>query len=431
MRLGTVMDQQPSFVEQSDSKQVSLTVERLAAGGDGVGFTAQKACFIPYSAPEDHVRARIVQTNKRFLRGRIEAVISPSPHRRKPPCPLFGVCGGCNWLHLEESEQLRAKEKILSHALGLQSVPMTPSLAVLGYRGRARFHFQTEHSAVHLGFIAEGSNEIVDVPTCPILTPRLNECIPVLRAAISLNTAVAGSIRLADGRTGVGAYISFDGPIKSEIYSALTGLPSSLFCGVTVNVDGLDSVISGDPYVEVEGTDLTPFYYPAASFGQANAGINRAIAEFIRSLLKERQFKQAVELFAGAGNHSLAIAPFVSTLLASELDDGACRRAEINLKQRGFNHVKVVQGDALDVYKRQGGKVDLAVLNPPRTGHLPLTSAMALRKPAAVLYISCNPATLARDIAQLTAAGYRLSAAAGFDMFPQTSHMEAAILLEC
>ena len=412
-------------------RTIEIRIDGIAAGGDGVGRVEGMVCFVPYTVRGDRVVARIVNAGKQFLRAEVCELKTPGPYRIDPPCPLFGTCGGCNWMHLDAPEQRRAKAEILTHALGVESAEMTPSPQFFEYRGRARLHFHTDEGSVRLGFRAARGSDIIDVDTCPILTPSLSRCLSKLRGALSCVETAHGEIQLADGTHGVVAHlqIASAGALSRSAYAALSSLNGPPFCSVSLRVDDIESTLFGDPVVETEGTDGRPFFFPAASFGQANAGINRSIAETIREFLANRRFKKGIELFAGAGNHSIHLAPFASDFTVAELDSRAVRQAEANLSARGLTRVQTAVGDALEVYERLGAEADLVVLNPPRTGHAAAAEAIAERKPSAVLYISCNPATLARDIALLRKAAYRVHRVRGFDMFPQTSHMEAAVFL--
>ena len=410
-----------------------ITVVRLAPGGDGVGHIDGKVCFVPYSVPGDHLRIQLTQTGRRFSRGSILEILSPGPGRRAPLCPLFETCGGCNWLHIDESVQRAAKAEFLSHALEVPVPEVVPSPLSLGYRGPARLHFHADSSSVVLGFMAAAGTDIVDVSTCPILSPRLNDCLLPLREALraaATEDALHGEIRLATGQDTAGVCFRPVTPPSADFYRAVERLPRKPFSGATLSVDGLETPLFGAGTVTVDGVDGRPFVAPASSFGQANTGINRRIAEAVRRSLEARSFRRGIELFAGAGNLSVTIAPFVKKLVVSELDEAACLQARINLESRGYTHARTVPGEAKVVFEREGTGADLVVLNPPRTGHLELVGAVAEAGPEAVLYVSCNPSTLARDVAKLRQAGYNLAEISGFDMFPQTAHMEATVLLE-
>jgi 23S rRNA (uracil1939-C5)-methyltransferase len=225
------------------------------------------------------------------------------------------------------------------------------------------------------------------------------------------------------------AILSSEPSLDERVYRAARQLSDHGFLGVFVNVGGNLSQISGPPGVYIEGPDGHPFHISPLSFGQANLGVNRLIGETIAEWIAPREFPSALELFGGASNHTLSLAPHVGRYRFSELDLSACKAAERNLSVRGLSHVAVEGGEALDIYRRWGSGVALVILNPPRQGHRRLCETLAKGNHRAVLYISCNPATLARDLEPLHKAGYHIEEAAGFDMFPQTPHVETAVLM--
>jgi 23S rRNA (uracil1939-C5)-methyltransferase len=414
------------------SAEPTVTIERLAEGGVGVGKVDGMVCFVPYTVPGDQAVVRIEHSGRRFLRGVVKEIIVQGPSRRSALCPLFGKCGGCNWLHIDESFQVRAKAEILAHALGIDFTTVVPSPKSLGYRGPARLHFSAaEKGSVTLGFMHAHESRIENVFECPILDPGLNQCIAAIRETLAEESHIRGEIRMAMGKSRAAVCFTMEDRAPPSFYRAAAALPESLFSGVGLSIEGLHTTLKGSPIVEIDGTDDQPFIAPVQSFGQANTGINRELAATLRKWMSKRKYRRMLELFCGAGNLTITVAPFVESALASELDAEACAAAVLNLKQRGISHVSIKQGEALEVYRQNAAAVDLVVLNPPRTGHHDLAKKIASNRHQAVLYVSCNPSTLSRDIAELLHAGYTLKEVMGFDMFPQTSHMETAVLLEC
>ena len=150
----------------------------------------------------------------------------------------------------------------------------------------------------------------------------------------------------------------------------------------------------------------------------------------VQSWIVQAKAAKTIELFAGSGNLSVSVAPHTKNLAVVERDQDAARTVEKNFKYRSQRGTTVHCGEALEVYHQIGDKYDVVVLDPPRTGHRDLVRAIARKKPRAVIYVSCNPATLARDLKELYSGGFKMKAACGFDMFPQTAHLEAAVYLE-
>ncbi len=406
-----------------------VSINRLAPGGDGEGVLRDKRCFVPFTAPGDRITARITKENRKIVRAELEEMLSPSPVRREPPCPLFGACGGCAWQHLDAETQRESKEALLVAALK-RPAAVVPSPRLLGYRVVARMHVGPGPSGRQLGFHHYRTRDIVPVVSCPVLAPALSSVIPHLQSGLLPHLPDRCTLRLAYGGNGSVALVSTDTPLSESFYQAATRLVPTPLAGVVLDVDGIVSTIAGTGDIRQTDPDGHPFITPAGSFGQANPDINRVITDTVLSWIEGREVASALELFAGAGNLSRRYARCIPEVTISELDAAACDAAVENLRIRGLDRVSVEQGDALEVYRRLGDRRELIVLDPPRDGHLALCQAIARGDHRAVIYISCNPATLARDLAPLEQVGYNCTAAMGFDMFPQTPHMEAAVKME-
>ncbi|MCP4197931.1 MAG: class I SAM-dependent RNA methyltransferase [Proteobacteria bacterium] len=409
--------------------QITITeIEGLAAGGDGVGRVNGKVCFVPYAVTGDELRVRIVQENRSLIRAEIVEITKRGPGRRDPACPIFGICGGCSWLHLDEDRQIEAKQRILSRALGMERIDFVPSPKKLGYRKIARLHFDAQCGG--LGFKIHKNKTIVDLTTCPILGGDLNRAITPLKNTLLPHVAGPAEIRIALGNNGPVVLLETDQPLPAAFYTAGSAMVPDPFAGMLVSVEGFRTVVAGTEGVVVAGIDGAPLDIPISSFGQANHGTNNLLGATVRDWIATGSYRRIMELFAGAGNITTIVADSVRTVATAETDGDACLAARENLTARGLKKVTVHHGDGLDIYRRLGDKFELVVLDPPRTGHRELAKSLARGKQRAVLYISCNPATLSRDVEELRKGGYKLTKALGFDMFPQTAHIEAAVLLE-
>jgi len=408
----------------------SLRIDELAAGGDGVGRVNGKVCFVPLAAPGDLLRVEVVRENKGFSRARIVEVVERGPARRDPSCALFGECGGCAWMHIAEEVQLEAKRKILARALRLETVDVLASPEPLGYRENARLHWVApEDQEPVLGFAKRESHEVVDVRACPVLKPGLSARLGPIRDALHGLDNVQADIRLSFGQGQVAAAIEADIESLGPLVERLGRMVPDTLSGLAVLHDGQADVVAGTGEVESLGVDHEPLLAPAASFGQTNAGINRLLGETLAAWISPGEFRSAIELFSGNGNLTVLLARRVERMSSADLDPWACDAASRNLASRSLTNVKVRAGDALEIYLKRGLSRDLVVLDPPRTGAFDLAKVMAVADHKAILYVSCDPATLARDIGVLKTGGFKLQRVLGFDMFPQTAHLEAAALL--
>jgi len=374
---------------------LELTVERLATGGDGVGRAPDgRVAFIPFAAPGDRLRVRTTEVRRRYLRASVIEVIAPGPARVEPVCPVFGCCGGCSWQHLRYAAQLEAKERILRDALlrigKLASVPerieMRGSPAAYGYRSRARV--VVEEAGV--GFRRRRSRALCAAPRCPILVPALDAIL----SKLDRNPQLArGEWELAAGDDGEVSLLGPDGETLGEKRTR----------------------------IRIAGDELA---ISAGVFSQANLALRTGLADAVHEAAGEGEL--ALELFAGAGSLTLGLARRFRRVVAIESNPRAVRDLRDNLRVARIDSVEVRCApveDALGDAPLRDLRPDVVVLDPPRTG-LPPGVATALAA-AKVVYLSCDPATLARDLACLESCGFRLIQVTGFDLFPQTPHVEA------
>jgi 23S rRNA (uracil1939-C5)-methyltransferase len=358
------------------------------------------------SAPGDLVRVRVVERRKRFARAEIDALLEPGPDRRSPPCEVHGRCGGCSWQHLAYPAQLVAKRRILGDALrrigGIDlddDPPITASPRELGYRGRTRLLAR----AGGLGYRERRSHRLCPVTRCPVLVPELEAALEQLATQLSDRTPASGEQEwtLAVGASGAtrAALLDMDGPPR------IVGSPE-----LALQV-GEDSLL------------LSP-----GSFSQANA----LLLDALHTAVTEAATRGArvLELFAGAGFFTLALARRFEHVVAVESSPSAVRDLRTNLEAAGLE-AEVIEHRVEDVLASSTlERPDVVVLDPPRAG---LAAGAAIRLAALgasrIVYLSCDPATLARDLAVLIAEGYALDGMRGFDLFPQTPHVEALAIL--
>lgn len=383
----------------SRSKTLDLTVESLAAGGDGVGRAPDgRAVFVPFTAPGDRVRVGVVAERGRFLRGEVAELLAPGPARSDPLCPVFGSCGGCAWQHLDYAAQLAAKLGILEDALRRighleppQPVAVHASPSPYGYRCRARVLVR----GGRVGFRRRRSHAPCPVRRCPILLPALDA---PLAALADRPPARDGDWQLCAGSDG------------------------------EVDVSPLPAAGPGRIRVDVGGDRIE---VSSGGFVQANALLRGALAEAVWDAAGSGEV--GLELFAGAGFFSLGLARRFGRFLAVESEPRAAADLRRNLGAAGIGSAEVMTQpveDALAGPLLRDLRPDAVVLDPPRTG-LPPGAGRALAALAAerIVYVSCDPATLARDLGLLADAGHGLRSLALFDLFPQTPHVEALALL--
>ena len=364
--------------------------------------------FVPFSAPGDRVRVRIVERRRRFARGEIRELLVAGPGRISAPCPAFGRCGGCQWQHLDYPAQLDAKAAILRDALVRiggwtlpDSIRLTPSASAYGYRSRARLAAGPDG----IGYRRRGSHAVCEVSSCPVLVAPLEEELARLIGSVPgrANPEADAEWELTLGR---------DGSVRS----------------VLLGPGGRAPLGSTAESIEVragrENLRISP-----GSFVQANLQLHDALHSAVVSAAGEGH--TALELYAGAGFFTLAVAENFGELQAVEASPGAVADLRANLLTSGRANVRVIEGDAERILASGALRgPDVILLDPPRQGLGPgaVENLAKLASPR-IVYLSCDPATLARDTRGLRERGYRLARVEGFDLFPQTSHVEALAVL--
>jgi 23S rRNA (uracil1939-C5)-methyltransferase len=381
---------------------VEVTTERLAYGGDAVARCDGLAIFIPLAAPGERLRVRITERKRSFARAAIERVLKPAPARREPPCRYFGDCGGCQLQHLAYEAQLEAKLGFVRDALErIARIDWPREIKIrhaneFGYRARAQVKIDKKTRRV--GFNRAASTALCDVTSCPILVPELNETLRSLRAVAS--RADVAQIEMAAGDEAV----SFE--------PALAALPAG---AVKRTVRGV------------------VYNFSASTFFQANPSL---LGDLIDEAVGEESGEFAIDLYAGVGLFTIQLARRFNRVIGVESDRGAASFAQQNLSANGVTNVSFHTGDAdawLEKFVEQKGSLvspDLIMLDPPRRGAAKAVIYISALKPYRIRYVSCDPATLARDLRSLIDSGYELSQITAFDLFPQTYHVETLAALE-
>ena len=400
-------------------------VVAFARGGDGVVEASGARIFAPGVVPGDRVR---ISTTER-IRGALHAtsldVLTPSPERVEAPCAYASVCGGCPFMVASITLQRETKRGFVSSALG-RDVPLVTAGDALGYRRRARLAFDARAS--RLGYRGRRSNAVIDVSRCLVLSPPLEGALEALRARVVRLLSGKGEIRLAVSTNARPVVrIDAEGPQTSALYAALESLVGEgVFLGASVLAGGATkAAIIGDPREHTLAYDGSALVGTDGGFSQANDAVN-ALLVAQTATYAHTAGASVLELYAGHGNLTIALAEASSRYVAVELAVAAAEALRANTKARGLD-VRVLARDASNAPK---GGVDVVVLDPPRTGAAEAIAGIIAASPSRIVYVSCDPATLARDVRTLGKAGFALRDAVCFDMFPHTPHVETVALLE-
>jgi len=421
----------------------AIEITGLAFGGKGVGRIEGKVVFVPFTAPGDIARVRVVADRKSYYEGELAGLVTPSPDRCEPVCPHFGVCGGCSLQHMTYPSQIRWKQEILAGTLkrigGVEPAfdGPTQSPGQLNYRSRASFHV----SKGAWGFFETASHSVVDIDDCPILDKRLNqvyrEVKQALQSASGEGYIKAMDIGVSDNGTAAAAFFvssrhRFDWRGALSGIAGLAGFevwlaPSKKGKGRRINAEYDSRLIYSAGGLRFEAG--------ISVFTQVNRPLNDLLIKRVVECASLSGSERVADLCSGVGNLSLPLAKGALFVTGVEQADEAVEFARKNAELNNIGNAGFVCSDSLG-WALKGGKnlekkaVDMVVLDPPRGGDRDVARAMAALRPSKIVYVSCSPPTLARDLSLLTGSGYGVFRAGLFDMFPQTYHIECVAGLE-
>ena len=414
----------------------------MARGGAGVVETPSgEKVLVPGALEGEEVQVRLGKRRAGVTEGVLLRVEQPSPHRRVPPCELAAVCGGCPWMALTDAGQRRAKQALLDRISSRYGLPAELRFgAPLEYRRRARLAWRAskrEGGAPQMGYRRERSHRLVDVDRCLVLQPELARLWDLLRES-ALPLAGSGEIRLYRHGDGAVAWLSTGEPQPPELYQALRErvVPLPGVAGVALDAQG-SVAIFGEVTERYLGADGQWLNGPAAGFSQAHDPLSLELAREVGEAVRGGRSASSpgprvLELYAGHGFLTVNAAPGCARYTAVELAPDAAEALRGNVTTR-FLDVRVVASDAAAQCAAGLDHCDVLLLDPPRTGARDVVSAVASarRGPNRVVYVSCDLATLERDLDALCANGrYAARRLKGFDLFPQTARLEVLAVLE-
>ena len=378
-----------------------VEVERILPGGMGLAHAEGTTVFVSLAAPGDRVRVKIDRAQGELLFASIEEIITPSPVRVEPPCPYFGRCGGCDFQQLTYEAQLAAKAEIIRDCLHriarLENIPeimVMPSPREWRYRMRATWQIDREQRTV--GYYERGSRHVCDVANCAVLQPELEEKLEQVRAT---------------------EWREFSPELKHLDVVA-----------------GENGVSFAPPFAEFHTHELSlrvgdeVYQYNAEAFFQINPSLLGPLIEFA---LVDAGGERALDLYCGVGLFTLPLARRFKRVVGVESNRAAVRFARRNLQRAGLTNVGVINAGVAEWFRGDSvERVDFVLLDPPRAGaEAAVIKGIIDLRPTQISYVSCDPATLARDLRKLLGAGYVIDLIMAFDLFPQTHHVETVVRL--
>ena len=426
----------------------ALTVERLSHDGRGIVRWQGKTLFVAGALSGESVRVLLEGEQSRYAEGSAAEVLTPAPERQPPPCPHFRECGGCQMQHVRPDAQLAFKQQALLDQLsrwgGVVPRQVAPAIESPseGYRHRARLGVWTDkRGQVTLGFRRRGQRELVSIGHCDVLAPALNTLIePLNRWLSGLQARGAIShIELILASEGPALVLREIKTLKDADREALaTALPAVPPERIWRQINDQSTLLTlgGEPCdprlsYELPEFDLSLAFHPQ-DFTQVNAEVNRRMVRQAMDWLAPQPGEQVLDLFCGIGNFTLPLARSGARVLGLEGAASMVSRGEENARR---NHLEAsfAQANLADpspAMRRRWGTPEAVLIDPPREGAREVLDTVIELRPGRLVYVSCNPATLARDAAELAKSGYDLQSVGVLDMFPHTEHVESMALFE-
>lgn len=440
-----------------------LIINSYSHQGEGIGRVNNFTVFVPGAILGERVRVKIKEVKKNFARGQLEEVILASPHRIKPLCPVYHLCGGCHLQHMAYEKQLEMKQGIIENALdriGNQNIKALPTIGMKDpwrYRNKGYFQVNQEKGRVQLGFYKAGSYDFVPASGCVLFSLQINKLVGHLEDQLSLQKVTVYNSKTGEGNLrnvliresrGTGEImivfftkeynLGFEQNILNDlvrtfpqvvsVYQNINRSPKAVLLGKVFRL------LKGKP--DLEDT-LGPFKFKISprSFFQVNAEQAEILNEKVLEYANLSGEETVIDSYCGTAAISIYVAKQAKKVYGIEVEKSAVRDAKINCELNGISNLQLFRGKAeewLYRWRRSGEEVHLVIVDPPRRG----CSSKVLKgiikiKPKKIIYISCNPATLARDLKYLTKNDdYKLKKVLPIDMFPQTGHIECIASIE-
>ncbi len=382
---------------------LEVAVEKIVPNGFGLAFAENLTVFVALAVAGERLRVKIYQLKGKTAFAEIVEIIEPSNHRVAPECVYFGRCGGCNFQQIDYETSLETKVGIIRDCLSrigkidwTAEIPIIPSPKSYNYRARAAWHIDTRRRKI--GYFQRNSHQVIDVETCPILTPELQTTLDDLRREIEWESFWSEIVEIEAANSGQDV----------SIYSNEIVAPS----------DEISFLAKGNRY-----------FYNANSFFQGNPFL---IESLIETAVKDAKGKTALDLYCGVGLFTLPLAENFTKVIGVEGNERAVDFARKNIEQARIEHAQIFRenvGDWLAENAKDLQEIDFVLLDPPRSGTEKETIENLLKiKPKEISYVSCEPATLARDL-RILSESYSIESITALDLFPQTHHVETIVRL--
>ncbi|MDP8261901.1 MAG: class I SAM-dependent RNA methyltransferase [Candidatus Ancaeobacter aquaticus] len=390
----------------------TIHIDSIAFGGDGVGRIDNIVVFVPNAIAGETVKVKIIQKKKNFCRGVIIDIEAPSPNRITPQCPYYKRCGGCQYLHLSYNGQIEAKTKQIKEVMGkighieVCNIDTFPSPQSLHYRNKIKLHVKKIKNKVEVGYMGINNTNFIPIESCLIAKKAINDTIPHVTQQLRMWKGILPESVTLKNIAQDKVEIFYDNIYQTEIHQRL--------------------------YIETF-MDKT-FKIPISSFFQINSAMIGEMISIITSEIPSKRPEHLIDAYCGSGIFGICASSLVDTVVGVDRDTASIKCAQNNARANNITNASFMAGrveDCLEKMLSEHSEKDTAlILDPPRTGiEKPMIDALNSYIPETIIYVSCNPPILARDVAALQN-NYTLSTTYFLDMFPQTKHCEVIAILK-
>ncbi|TLS35721.1 23S rRNA (uracil(1939)-C(5))-methyltransferase RlmD [Pseudalkalibacillus caeni] len=455
---------QSSAVKLSEGQTIPITVKRIGINGEGVGFFKKTVVFIEGALPGEEVVAQVTKVFPNRAEAKIKRIRKRSSDRIKPPCPVYDQCGGCQLQHMKYESQLKAKRDIVLQAferhtkLGEKELPLQPTIGMedpWGYRNKSQLQVAKQKEQVIAGLYGLNSHRLIDISECMVQHPSTNRVTQTVKKVLEdLNISIynerkrKGIVRTIVTRVGFES-----GEIQIVLITTQQDIPRKQLLveeiqkrlpevvSIMQNVNGKKtSLIFGEKTLQLAGKEVIQetlgdlsFELSARAFFQLNPKQTVKLYDEVKDAAKLSGTERVIDAYCGVGTIGLWLAESAAEVRGMDVIKESIVNARKNAKQHGYHNMKYEVGKAeewVPKWVKEGWKPDVIVVDPPRTGcDNILLETMIKAKPKRIVYVSCNPSTLAKDVSVLMKKGFTVEKLQPVDMFPQTSHVEVVCSL--
>jgi 23S rRNA (uracil1939-C5)-methyltransferase len=426
-------------------KNIELTIETLTNGGRGLGRHNGKAVFVPFSAPGDRLFCKVVREKAQYAIAETVTILEPSLLRRKPPCPYYGDCGGCQWQHMSYPVQTEWKAQVFREMLLRKDLiaedrikPIVAAPAEFGYRNRVQLKCRLTKQGLLMGFFRPGSHTIVDVDRCLLVAPDIQAVVDRLRLLLpdAPHLESLSQVDLAcddQGEVQVVMHVELRARRRFREWLVEVACKEGFNAALNVGRKASLEIVHGRGVLHYQvGQPELKLQVSAGGFAQINSPQNRVLVDELVREAALQGGERVLDLFCGTGNFSLPLARSAAALVGVEGYAPAIADARRNADANGIRNCTFYAEDAAGAVSRHGLKdhFDVVALDPPRSGSYQVVKELSVTQTDRIFYVSCDPGSLVRDLTQLSEAGYRVVSSQPFDLFPQTWHIESLTVLE-